>query len=57
MDNSLRLLRNGISMPRVGLGTFKLDSKDVPLALDAALACGLRCGIPQEYVSSVCHRK
>ena len=40
MDRTL-VLRNGVEMPRIGLGTFK-SSADVGIAVQAALSCGLR---------------
>lgn len=41
MDRCITL-RNGVEMPRVGLGTFKVSPAEVNLTVHAALVAGLR---------------
>lgn len=41
--NRLVRLQNGVEMPRIGLGTFRVRGNDVEIAVSAALDAGLRC--------------
>lgn len=42
MEPRTLALRNGVDLPRVGLGTFRSSAAEVVSAVHAALGCGLR---------------